>query len=279
MKPRYSRTWSALLWPTLVLIALVLGITTPALAAPGPADAPAAAPEAGGVSEADKAKARVLFKQGIGKFDEGYYQAALSLFTKALALYPNPKIHTRIALCHKWLGNNLKALEHYEMFLKAVPKMPDKPRDRVLYIKVKTEVKNLRSLISQLQIDIPGPSGAEVRINGKLLGTAPLSRLIRLKPGAVNITTIAKGFYTFKRDLKLFPSQTQAVKIKMIKIKTKTKIIIQPAKPVWKRWWFWTAIGVVVAGTTGLAVGLTVTSNERPLNGIPVLHDALNVRW
>jgi hypothetical protein len=277
MKPRNSRFLSASTKLSFLLMALVLGIATPALAAPGPTPAPT--PGTGGVSDEDKAKARVLFKQGIGKFDEGYYQAALSLFSKALALYPNPKIHTRIALCHKWLGSNLKALEHYEKFLKTVPKMPDKPKDRVLYIKVKTEVKNLRNLISQLQIDIRGPTGAEVRINGRLLGTAPLSRLIRLKPGAVNITTISKGFYTFKRDLKLFPSQTQTVKIKMIKIKTKTKIIIRPAKPVWKRWWFWTAIGVVVAGTTGLAVGLTVTSTERPLNGIPVLHDALNVRW
>lgn len=257
--------------PGLLVIALALGITTPALAAP--------APGTGSVSAEDKDKARVLFKQGIGKFDEGYYQQALMLFTKALRLYPNPKIHTRIALCHKWLGNNLKALEHYEEYLKAVPRVPDKPGDRVLYLKVKTEVKNLRSLISQLRIAIAGPTGAEVRINGKLVGTAPLSRLIRIKPGAVNITVIAKGFYTFKRDLKLFPSQTQTVEITMIKIKTKTRIIIRPSKPVWKRWWFWTAIGAVVAGTTGLAVGLTVTSTERPLRGTPVLHDGLNVRW
>jgi PEGA domain len=275
MKPSKSRFWSAAVTSALLLITFVFGFGTPALAAPGAA--PAVAPEGRAVSDADKAKARVLFKQGIGKFDDGYYQGALSLFFKALALYPNPKIHTRIAQCHKWLGNNLKALEHYELYLKSVPKMPTKPRNRVLYIKIKTEVKNLRSLISQVQIDITGPAGAEVRINGQLVGAAPLSRLIRLKPGAVNITAISKGFYTFKRDLKLFPSQTQTVKIKMIKIKT--KIIIKAAKPVWKRWWFWTAIGVVVAGTTGLAVGLTVSSTERPLNGIPVLHDALNVRW
>jgi hypothetical protein len=268
MRPRNS--WFRSVKPTLLFIALVLTIGAPARAAPS---------WAAGVSAEDKTKARVLFKQGIGKFDEGYYQAALSLFTKALTLYPNPKIHTRIALCHKWLGNNLMALEHYEKYLKAVPTLPDKAGDRVLYLKVKTEVKNLRSLISQLQIDITKPPGAEVRINGKLVGSAPLSRLIRLRPGAVNITVIAKGFYTFKRDLKLFPSQTQTVKITMVKIKQKTKIIIKSGKPVWKKWWFWTAIGVVVAGGTGLAVGLTVSSTERPLRGTPVNHDGLSVRW
>jgi len=267
MKPRFR--WFRSVRPTLLLIALALGVSAPALAAPA----------AGGVSAQDKAKARALFKQGIVQFDGGYYQQALTLFTQALALYPNPKIHTRIALCHKWLGNNLKALEHYEQYLKAVPQMPDKPGDRVLYLKVKTEVKNLQSLISQLQIDITEPPGAEVRINGRLVGTAPLSRLIRIKPGAVNITAITKGYYTFKRDLNLFPSQTQTVRITMLKIKTKTRIIIRPSKPVWKRWWFWTAIGVVVAGSTGLAVGLTVSSTERPLRGIPVNHDSLTVRW
>jgi len=271
MKPH--NPWSRPSRPVLLLMALALGTGGPALAGP------ATAPPTSAVSAKDKAKARVLFKQGIAKFDQGYYRQALALFTQALGLYPSPKIHTRIALCHKWLGNNLRALEHYEKYLEAVPGVPDKPRDRVLYLKVKTEVKNLRALISQVRIDLAQPTGAEVRINGKLVGTAPISRLIRLKPGAVNITAIAKGFYTFKRDLRVFPSQTATVKIKMIKIKTKTKIIIRRGKPVWKRWWFWTAIGVLVAGGTGLAVGLTVQTTERPLQGIPVNHDGLSVRF
>jgi tetratricopeptide (TPR) repeat protein len=264
--PRLRATGSIVL-----LVALTLGIGAPGLASPGPA--------AGAVNPADKAKARVLFKQGITKFDEGYYREALALFTQALRLYPNPKIHTRIALCHKWLGNNLKALEHYEKYLEAVPQEPSQAGDRVLWAKVKAEVQKLLVLISQLRIELAAPAGAEVRLNGRLVGSAPLSRLIRLNPGAVNITAIAKGYYTFKRDLKLGPNQAQTVEITMIKIKVKTRVIIRSAKPVWKRWWFWTAIGALVAGGTGLAVGLTVQSTERALRGTPVLHDSLGVRW
>ncbi len=266
------------------LVEAVAPAVAPAVAIASPTGGSASGPRAAGRRAAlgtsgTKARAKVLFKEGIAKFDEGYYQQALALFVRALKIYPSPKIHTRIALCYKWLGNNLKALEHYERYLKSVPTRPVKARDRVLYRKVHAEVRNLRMLLAQLRVDISGPHGAEVMLNGKVLGTAPFSRTVRVAPGRINITAIAKGYHAFKRDISIARTQFRSIQITMIRIRVKTKVVVRSGTPVWKRWWFWTAIGVVVAGTTGMVVGFTTQPNERQLKGIPVVHDALNVRW
>ncbi|MFC1655925.1 hypothetical protein ACFL3C_03585 [Patescibacteria group bacterium] len=75
-------------------------------------------------------RARVIFKQGIKEFDGGHYKKAIITFKKSLSLSRDPKIHTRIALSYKWLGEPRKALKHYKLFLKDFK--PKTDRDKAL---------------------------------------------------------------------------------------------------------------------------------------------------
>lgn len=264
----------------LLSTALLTTLATPAVAAPASARSPAAAsPRAG----ASYHKARVLFKEGIKAFDDGYYNQAIAKFKAALQLFPSPKIHTRIALCYKWLGKNLKALKHYETFLEKFPKNPTKPRDVALRKRVAEKmIPQLLAVIGQIRISIAKPVGTEVRINGKPVGRAPLNRLIRLNPGLVAASASFKGYYGWKKDLVLKPKQTVVLRITLIKIKPKVikKIIKIKAKPIYKRWWFWTAVGVLVAGgATALGVTLGIQDKARDLSGVPLRHDSLGLRW
>ncbi|MFC1810805.1 tetratricopeptide repeat protein [Patescibacteria group bacterium] len=91
---------------------------------------------------------RRYFKQGIKKFDLGNYNEAIALFKKADEYQKTAKIHTRIALCYKWLGNKAKALKHYKLFLKLAKKekgFGDKARNRALVEQVK------KTMIPQLE--------------------------------------------------------------------------------------------------------------------------------
>ncbi|MFH2007889.1 MAG: hypothetical protein ABI333_15000 [bacterium] len=254
-----------------------LGAT--AAAAPGP-EAPDPEPPRTGPGY-DKAK--VLFKEGIKAFDEGYYTTAVEKFKAAYELYPSAKIHTRIALCYKWLGNMLKALEHYEIFLKKFPKDPPKDGDKALRKRViNVEIPKLLAVIGQLRITISGPAGTDIRIDGKPIGEAPLDRVIRLMPGPVAISATAKGYYAWKKDLMLKRKQSLVVEILLIKIKPKIirKVITIRAKPIYKRWWFWTTIGALVAGGA-TAAGVVLGTRERPreLSGTLLRHDGLTYRW
>ncbi len=220
-----------------------------------------------------------LFRKGIAKFDGGYYQDAIKLFKEAMFHFPSPKIHTRIALCYKWLGNNLKALEHYEAYLKEAKEKGLLEKERVLVGKVKVEVKNLLLLIGQLRIIAEKPAGAEIRVNGKLAGTSPLTRTLRIPPGNVNVTVIKKGYYTFKRDVDVRPGGVTKVAVTLLKIKPKV-VKIKVEVPYWKKWWFWTTVGVLAAGAaTGAGLGYVYGRPKRELTGTPINQDSLGVRW
>jgi hypothetical protein len=234
--------------------------------------------------QAEKGKAAALphFKKGIQLFNDGDYRKAIDAFEKAYALFPSPKIHVRIALCYKWLAQNLKALEYYERYLKETPEKPKDKATRLTRRKTEMEVKNLLKLVARIRVQMEAPQGAEVRLNGKLLGNAPLDKTARMEPGTATLVAMHKGYHPFQREVKIAANHKKHIKIKLIKIKPKvikkTKVIKSP--PIYKRWWFWTAIGALVAGgATGLGIGLGMREEKRELKGTPINQDAIGVRW
>lgn len=221
------------------------------------------------------------FRQGIADFDGGYYREAIDKFQAAMKLYPSPKIHTRIALCHVWLGNFLKALEHYELFLKEFTTEPDNEADRRLRRDVETkEVPKLLKMIAHVKIVMEAPPGAEIRINGHPVGVAPVSRVFRLEAGPIAVSATHGGHHEFRRDLNVGRGESAEVAIILLRIKPKVVKVTVRATPVYKRWWFWTVIGAVVAGgTAGLSAYLSLREVPRDLTGTAVNHDGLTLRW
>mgnify|MGYP001298737643 CR=1 FL=1 len=253
-------------------------------AAPAPPERAAEeAPREGAEATDPKEEARKLFRLGIADFDGGYYNRAIDKFKAALKLYPSPKIHTRIALAYKWLGNNLKALEHYELFLKEFTAKPDNEADQQLREQVeKREIARLLRMVAQVKIVMEAPPGAEIRINGRPVGAAPMNQVFRLDPGPVAISAAHKGYYEFKKDLDVKGGKTFDVQVLLVKIKPKViqKVITIRATPIYKRWWFWTVVGAVVAGgTAGLSAYLSTREIARDPSGERINLDGLNLRW
>ena len=248
-------------------------------AAPPLAAAPAARPALDKSSPQYK-QAVALFKKGIKDFDGGYYVQAIEKFKKALELYPSPKIHTRIALCYKWLGNFLKSLHHYELFVKQFK--PSSPAEEGLLKRVKTvEIPRLLKMVAEVRIVMEAPAKADIRINGRPVGQAPMDRTIRLNPGPINVSATLKGYYGFKRDLMVARGKSAAVRISLVKIKPKVVKVEVKGTPVYKKWWFWTAIGAVVAGgAAGLGAWLGTREVPRDFASSNIIrHDSLGLRW
>ena len=204
-------------------LGLLGSIVVPSLrAAPAPRPAPAVKP--GG-----RAVAVPIFKEGIKLFDAGYYQKALDKFKVAIFHFPSAKIHTRIALCYKWLGKYVLAIRHYELFLSkskpakpADPKAPPTPATK-LRRAVQATVVALLKKISQLQLKVTAPKGALVRLNGSIVGKAPLKKLLRLTPGKYHVTVSAKDHHPVERDLQLSANQTRRLAIKLKAIQKKLR--------------------------------------------------------
>ncbi|HIA01154.1 MAG TPA: PEGA domain-containing protein [Myxococcales bacterium] len=113
--------------------------------------------------------------------------------------------------------------------------------------------------------------GANVFVNNKSLGQSPVR--LKLKPGRYNIRAVKEGYNESKRSLLVkgkalvvkMPDLTKIVPVVAKKTVKKTPVIPPPppssvdsGKPFYSQWWFWTAVGVGVAGIVTTAVVLSI---------------------
>jgi tetratricopeptide (TPR) repeat protein len=167
-----------------------------------------------------------IFKDGIRLFDQGYYQQALVKFKRAYFHFPSAKIHTRIALCYKWLGKYVQAISHYEKYLaQTQPKAAAKPPPATAKLRqdVQKTIGALLKKIGQIRLWVAAPKGALVRLNGGIVGKAPLKKLLRLTPGKYHVTVSAKDYHPLQRDLNLKAAQIATLKLKLKPIKKKVR--------------------------------------------------------
>ena len=88
-------------------------------------------------------------------------------------------------------------------------------------------------------------SGTRVFVDGTDRGLAPLE--LELAAGGHQLEARADGYETYRGELVLAAGQERNVDLEMR---------LPPAdtgRPVYKRWWFWTGLGVAVAGGTATA--------------------------
>jgi tetratricopeptide (TPR) repeat protein len=76
--------------------------------------------EAAGPSERD-GEARRLYEAGVVAFDDGTFEAALSLFQRAYELSPRPQMLYNIGSAADRLRQNTIALEAFQAYLEALP--------------------------------------------------------------------------------------------------------------------------------------------------------------
>jgi tetratricopeptide (TPR) repeat protein len=210
-KLQHRRIRRSVAWAFVVVLGLAL--TAPAHGAPSP--------KPGG-----RVVAVPLFRAGIRLFDQGFYQKALAKFQRAYFHLPNPKIHTRIALCFKWLGKYVQAIFHYEKYLaQSRPKPPARPTAAATSLRqgVQKTIVALLKKIGQIRLQVTAPKGALVRMNGSILGRAPMKKLLRLTPGKYHVTISAKDHHPLQRDLTLKAAQLTTLTFRLKRIQKKNR--------------------------------------------------------
>jgi hypothetical protein len=103
--------------------------------------------------------------------------------------------------------------------------------------------------------------GALVRVDGADIGPTPTA--IRRPPGTHRFIVDKEGFVPYEATLNLRPGQSVALEAKLAEEKT----------PLTKRWWFWTAAGVIA---TGIGVGVYFAVRPAPTRPDP---DGGSVGW
>jgi hypothetical protein len=144
----------------------VLGATRPALAQDEP------------VAGDGHATAQDAHRHGLELFDRGHYAEALAEFKRAYGLAPSFRILYNMGLSDVALGDAAGAVEAFSGYLREGAERI--PADR--RATVEGEIARLSKQLGWLTIEADEP-GAEVTVDGTLLGQAPVSRQLRLTAG------------------------------------------------------------------------------------------------
>jgi tetratricopeptide (TPR) repeat protein len=173
----------------------------------------AQAPSATNAASAADAKTRAQehLSRGNDLFTSDRFQDALIQFQAAYTAFPSPKLHFNIGQCQRALGRLSEALAQFRLFVEETPDIPSDLRAEAE--RYIAELKNAEATQRSIA-PVPRPAVPPV---------APLETLnaAALPPAAP------------------------------------TPLLAPPAKPdgqsppIYKRWWFWTTIAVVAAGTVG----------------------------
>jgi hypothetical protein len=152
-------------------------------------------------------EARELFKQGVTHFEADRHEQALSAFERAYELRPNWKLLYNIGQCHAVLKAYGLAIESFEAYLaEGGDDILSDRRDEVL-----EEVRRLRDMVGNL--NVTGPDGLSVYVDGALRGKTPLLTPIRVTAGKKHQVSIKSGpEEVLARELVVGSAQTATIK-------------------------------------------------------------------
>jgi len=125
-----------------------------------------------------RATAKKHFENGTKAFDEGDFKIALEEFQEAYNTKPHPMVLVNIANCYARLMEPVKAVEHFELFLKEAA---DTASEEQLEA-ARRELKKQRRFVGRLKI-IGVPEDSAVIVDGDKKGYAPLKKSILAKSG------------------------------------------------------------------------------------------------
>ena len=178
------------------------------------------------------ARSRDLFRRGAVQYRAGSYAAALQKFELALAQARRPSILLNIAQCHRKLGNRRPALSHFKQYLELWERQnPAKPAP----------------FRREIQRHI-------ARLRAELEPAAPASR-----PASVPAREPSPRAKQ--------PASVPAAALPQPARRPSTTPRRSGPTPVYKRWWFWTVIGVAVAGATTATVFALQPKDVSPVDG------------
>jgi hypothetical protein len=237
-----------------------------ATGAPGGASAPPEDPKA-------KTQAQALLREGTAAYGHGDYATALDRFTAAFRIYPSPKLWFNIGQANRDLGRPVEAVAAFDRFLREAEGAPPET-----IAEARRSAAELKTKLGQIRINTN--DGAEITVDGKQVGSAPLGEMVWTTPGRHQVAVQQEGFAPAIEDVMVTTGQVTALEIQL------SPIDLRPAgsgadaalvgagdagaepTPVYRRPWFWIAVGAVVAAGAVTAIVLA-SGDAASSSGVP----------
>jgi hypothetical protein len=178
---------------TSLLLAAALSVRVVAAAPPQP---PATPP-----NDVSAASAKRHFEAGIKLYNEKVYAAALAEFEESYRLGGKWVALKNAAQCRRDLKQFAEAYDAYRQLI-ALHGNDLKPKDKT---DVEKAIEELAKVIATIEFVVE-PAGAEVSIDGKALGEAPI-KPVHVDVGAHDVRVTKAGFLPFQKQLTVVSEQ------------------------------------------------------------------------
>ncbi len=179
-----------------------------------------------GQSDAAKKRAQALQVEGLGLLQKGDNRAALQRFDEAFRLVQSPKILFNRGKAHRALGEDVAALADFERFLDEAPYAPKESR-----VEAERAVQALRPKLAYLEIQVDDV-GSMISVDGRDIGTAPLSRPVVVAPGTHDVRVVKSGMNDDARSVSPIAGQKLRVVVKLTAVVASAPAPVAPAAPM-----------------------------------------------
>lgn len=196
----------------------------------------ALSPLASYAAEGDEERAKAAFQEGKQDYDLGQFKDALRHYDEAYRLDPKPAILFNIAQCHRLLGNFERAAFFYRRFLSL-----GNPQGEA-----KTLAEGLLAEVEKKQAELEATQKQEREVR----------RLRELEAARAKAAAAEAEEARRKRALAEAEGSDAPVRlqgpgdspVQGVSLGEETAPPAAASGGLTRRWWFWPAVGVVVAG-------------------------------
>ncbi|HKU44873.1 MAG TPA: tetratricopeptide repeat protein [Polyangiales bacterium] len=187
---------------------------------------------------------------GVHEFDAGNFVEARALFEQAHALSPNARTLRAMGFCAYELKRYVQASEE----LSAALLDQRNALTPELAATVRETLAKARRFIGELVLQTQ-PEDSRVVIDGE----AKSGRRYELDAGEHRVVASARGYSSRDLTVAIHGMQTTRAELVLVPLAEVAAPAPAPApapvpasteRPLTERWWFWTALGVIVTGVT-----------------------------
>ncbi|MEP6652080.1 MAG: PEGA domain-containing protein [Myxococcales bacterium] len=151
----------------------------------------------------EKAKAQNLLREGTALFERGDHAGALEKFQSAYGTYPSPKILFNIGEADRALARDVDALEVLQRFLSEALDAPVESRTEA-----RRTVADLSAKLGRIAVDCR-TAGAEISVDGRQVGAAPLVKPVWATPGHHQVAARHAEFLPAIEDVEVMAGRTR----------------------------------------------------------------------
>lgn len=217
-------------------------------------------------SSKEKAEAKAHYDQGTVHFNLDEWPQAIDQFKAAYRVFPDATFLYNIAQCHRKMGNTADALSFYKKYLRERPEAPNRAE-------VEKRIEELEaSKAAQPAPTVVSPPVAPAPTMPPAVAPPPAVTQEPVAPAAPLPATppaqpTPSGEPTSGTSGLPLPPPAAEVPAG-VDVSSSAPAAEPASDSVFKKWWFWTAVGVVVAaGGVGTFLALSGTKSASHYQG------------